>query len=69
MLLFSHLNLYESCVKCELESAVLLFIFMCCELRRVINGNKYLQLPKDLPLLDDSFPLCMEMLTEEFFFN
>lgn len=61
MLVFLHLNLYESCVKCELASAVFVFMFMYCELRRLINGNTHLQLPVDLPLVNDSSPLCMEM--------
>lgn len=60
MLVSLHLNLYESCIKCELESALSL-MFMYCELRRLINGNTHLQLPSDLPLTNDSFPLCMEM--------
>lgn len=65
MLLLLHLKLYERCIKCELKSAVFVFIVMYCELRSFRNGNKYLQLPKGLPLMGDSLLLCMEMYNRD----
>lgn len=37
LLQFLHSNVHEICIKCEVESAVFVFIFIYYELRRIIN--------------------------------